>query len=82
MNGILGKGIAFVGILLMMVVSLLIGIYVTGWATVYLAHMLLGSEYYTGIWTRCCIGLAVFLTFGGDSTLKYITKKSFEKAKN
>lgn len=50
--------------LIMYAVIIIIGFYITGWALTYLTHKLIGSTYYTDVWTRILLGIANWLVIG------------------
>lgn len=78
-------GLGILGTMLIIVFAVgiaILSLYITGWATVYLAHMLFGTTYYTSIWTRILIGLAIWLSIGGLNTNKVITQTNKKLSEN
>jgi len=45
---------------------LVLAIYISGWAATYLTHMLFDAPYYTNVWTRLLIGLALWIITPGE----------------
>lgn len=80
-----GKHGILVGILslLLIAVLFLIALYISGWALTYLAHMLIGTTYYTSVTTRILLGLASWLTIGNTTSAisNKVTDKTNDKMK-